>query len=155
MPRAIGFGLVCAGFAIVVAGCQMMPDPQFASLDRALRLRIVDVRPSERAGSADFRLELDNSGTTTAHACLGPGRNVDYRFGSSGGGTIAGVDHPGCVREFSIPPGGSMAWTETLRVSLSQGPGEVSARVQIVNPRRCSAVGCTAFDLRSQEFQVP
>jgi hypothetical protein len=59
------------------------------------------------------------------------------------------------MREFSIPPGGSMAWTETPRVSLSQGPGEVRVRVQIVNPRRCSSVGCAAFDLKSPAFQVP
>jgi hypothetical protein len=154
MRRTIGFALVCAGFASVLSGCQAMPDPAFAALERSMSLRIVEVRRSERGDSAEFTLELKNGGRAAANACLGPGRNVDYWFGSSGGSVMNWTHHPGCVREFSVPTGGSMVWNETAGVILPQG-GEVRVTVQILNPRRCSSVGCAAFDLRSQTFQVP
>jgi hypothetical protein len=60
------------------------------------------------------------------------------------------------MREFTIQPGGVMGWAETLELPrLSQGRVELEVDVQLVNPRRCSSVGCTAFDLKSNRFEIP
>jgi hypothetical protein len=60
------------------------------------------------------------------------------------------VDHPSCVREFELDPGGVLAWSETQDVTVPPGlPGEASIEVQILNPRRCSSVGCAGFMVES------
>jgi hypothetical protein len=125
----------------------MVPDPAFASLERALTLRLVEVRRNEGRGSTDYGLELKNGGTAPANACLGPGRRV-----SSGYSVI--IHDPGCVREFSIPPGGSMAWSETLEGTGYELSGEIHVAVEILNPRRCNW-GCPGFYLRSNVLRMP
>ena len=50
-----------------------------------------------------------------------------------------------------------MSWAETLEVPrLSHGRTEVEVTIQIVNPRRCGNWGnCVAFDLMSNQFEIP
>ena len=55
-----------AGLAVAVSGCEFMPDPEFAALERALTLRIVEARRGASGGSADFSLELANRGMAAA-----------------------------------------------------------------------------------------
>jgi hypothetical protein len=145
-----------AGFAAAVSGCEIMPDPEFAELKDALTFSIVEAKRNESGGSADFTFRLTNRGSTAANACLGPSRSMSYKVASSSGISSNFVSHPGCMREFTIQPGGVMGWTETLQVPrLSQGRVELEVDVQLVNPRRCSSVGCTAFDLKSNRFEIP
>ncbi len=60
------------------------------------------------------------------------------------------VDHPGCVREFTIEPGKTMRWRETLPVSgLSSGRVELGVEIEVVNPRRCGGFGCTSIQFKS------
>ena len=153
----LGLLLLFAGLAVAVSGCEFMPDPEFAALESALTLTIVDAKPSASGGSADFRFELTNRGSTSAKACLGPSRSVSYKVASSSGIRTIFVDHPGCTREFTIQSGGVMSWDETLEVPhLSQGRVEVEVSVQIVNPRRCGNWGsCAAIDLTSGQFEIP
>jgi hypothetical protein len=153
----LGSLLLFAGLALAVSGCEVMPDPEFAALESALTLSIVEAKRSGSGGSADFSFELTNRGGTSAKACLGPSRSVSYKVASSSGISSTLVDHPGCTREFTIQSGGAMSWDETLEVPrLSQGRVEVEVSVQIVNPRRCGSWGnCAAIDLKSNQFEIP
>ena len=155
--NALGSLLLFAGLAVAVSGCELMPDPEFAALEKALTLSIVGAKRSASGGSVDFRFELTNRGSTSAKACLGPSRSVSYKVSSSIGTSSTFVDHPGCMREFTIQSGGAMSWDEALEVPrLSQGLVEVEVSVQIVNPRRCGGWGsCATTDLRSNEFEIP
>jgi hypothetical protein len=145
--------LLYAGLSVIVSGCEMMPDPEFAALNSALTLSVVEARRGASAGSADFRFELTNRGSASAKACLGPSRSVSYKVSSSSGISSNFVDHPGCTRAFTIPPGGVMSW-EVPR--LSQGRVKVEVSVQIVNPRRCGGWGnCSAIELKSNELEIP
>ena len=157
LPRRLGALLLVGGLAVAGSGCEVMPDPEFAALGRALTLGIVDARRSASGSSADFSLELTNRGAAMARACLGPSRSVSYNVASSSGISSSFVDHPGCAREFTIRSGGVMSWHETLEVPrLSQGRVEVEVSVQIVNPRRCGSWGaCAAIDLKSNRFAIP
>src|SRR5512145_109143 len=108
--------LLLAGLAVAVSGCEIMPDREFAGLEKALTLRIAEAKRSASGGSVDFNFELTNRGSTSAKACLGPSRSVSYKVASSSGTSSRFVDHPGCTREFTIQPGGVMSWAETLEV---------------------------------------
>ena len=153
----LGSLFLFAGLAVAVSGCEVIPDPEFAGLERALTLRIVQAKRSASGDSADFSFELTNRGSTSANACLGPSRSVSYKAASSGGISSTFVDHPGCTREFAIQSGSVMSWDETLEVPrLSQGRVEVEVGVQIVNPWRCGSWGnCAAIDLKSNQFEIP
>ena len=145
-----------AGVAVAISGCDLMPDPEFAALKDVLTLSIVEAKRNESGGSADFTFRLTNRGSTAAKACLGLSRSVSYKLASSSGTSSNFVNHPGCMREFTIQPGGVMAWAETLDVPrLSHGRVELEVDVQLVNPRRCGSTGCTAFDLKSNRFEIP
>jgi hypothetical protein len=134
-----------------------MPDPEFAALKGVLTLSLVEAKRSESGASADVTFKMANRWSTTAKACLGPSRSVSYKVASSSGISSSFVDHPGCTREFTIQPGGEMTWAETLEVSrLSEGRVQLQVDVQIVNPRRCGSWGnCAAFDLKSNQFEIP
>jgi hypothetical protein len=152
----LGSLLLLAGLAVAVSDCEVMPDREFAALEGALTFRVAEAKRSASGSSVDFRFELTNRGSTSAKACLGPSRSVSYKFASSSGTSSNFVNHPGCTREFTIQPGGVMAWAETLEVPrLSQGRVELEVDVQLVNPRRCGSAGCTAFDLKSNRFEIP
>jgi len=149
--------LLLAGLGVAALGCEIVPDREFAALKEGLTVRIVDARRSVPGGSVDFSFELSNHGSTSGTACLGPSRSVSYKVGSSTGTTIHRVDHPGCMREFTIQSGGAMSWTETLEVPrLPDGRAEVEVSVQIVDPRRCGRwAACAAIDLKSNQFEIP
>jgi hypothetical protein len=145
-----------AGLAVALSGCELMPDSEFAALKDALTLSIIEAKRNESGGAADLTFRLTNRGNTPAKACLGPSRSVSYTVASSSGTSSHFVNHFGCMREFTIQPGGTMAWAEALEVPrLSQGRVELEVDVQLVNPRRCGSAGCTAFDLKSNRFQIP
>jgi hypothetical protein len=149
--------LLLAGLAVALSGCEIMPDREFAELETALILRIAEARRSASGGAVDFSFEMTNRGSTSAKACLGPSRRVSYKVASSSGISSRLVDHPGCTREFTIQPAGVMLWAETLEVPrLSEGRVELEVEVQVVNPRRCGSWGnCAAFDLKSNQFEIP
>jgi hypothetical protein len=148
------------GLALIAFGCEIMPDPQFSSLKDTLTLKIVEAKRST-GDSFEFSWELANRGSTSAKACLGPSRSVDYHVDYEGGsqGGISGdfVDHAGCTREFTIEPGSTMTWAETRQISdLREGRLEVAVRVQITNPNRCGSWGnCMSFDVESNRVHVP
>jgi hypothetical protein len=155
--NTLGSLLLVVGLGVVVSGCELIPDPEFAALESALTLRIVEVKRSASDASTDVRFELTNQGSTTAKACIGPSRSVSSKgsFWIETSGNF--VSHPGCAREFTIPSGGAMAWHEALEV-----PGryadrvEVEISVQIVNPQRCGGMGnCAAIYLKSNQFEIP
>jgi len=119
------------GLAVAASGCELMPDREFAALERTLALSIVEAKRSLSGGSANFSFELRNRGSTSAKACLGPSRSVSYKVASSSGISSTFVDHPGCMREFTIQSGGVMAWDETFEVPrLSQARVEVEVSVR-------------------------
>lgn len=153
MRRLLGTALVCTAVA-AFAGCDLLPDREFAALEGALTLRVVQITPLGLS-RARFDLELTNAGATRASACLGPGRSISVRNGSGGSGVGTGVSHPGCVREFELASGGVLAWSETQDVAVSPGvPTEASVEIQILNPKRCSSVGCAGFTVESPPFAL-
>jgi hypothetical protein len=147
--------------AVALAGCALMPDPAFDALPKELTLRVIDAKPSPSRSSIDFSFELTNKGRTTARACLGPSRSVAYHVDYNGGSSLGSwndlVDHPGCVRQFAIEPGGALTWDETIEIGeRRQGRLEVTVDVQITNPSRCGGWGnCSAFDLTSDKVGIP
>ena len=151
--------LLLAGLA--VSGCEIMPDPEFAALQDALTLKIVEAKRNASGLSLDFSFELANRGSRNAKACLGPSRSVDYHWefpGGSGGGIMSDfVDHAGCMREFSMPPGSLMSWAETIDMhEMRQERLEVTVQVQITNPNRCGGWGnCASFDVESNRVDIP
>jgi hypothetical protein len=148
---------ILAVLTAAVAGCEIVPDRQFAALEKGLTVKIVDATRSPSGGSVDFSFELANHGKSSGTACLGPSRSVSYKVGSLSGTTVHRVDHAGCMREFTIQSGGVMSWVETLEVPrLPDCRAEVEVSVQIVNPRRCGSLGrCAAIDLKSNHFEIP
>jgi hypothetical protein len=149
--------LMFAGLAVAASACKIMPDREFAAVEKAHTLNIADAKCSASGGSVDFSFELTNPGSTSAKACLGPSRSVSFTVAASSGTSSRLVDHPGCTREFTIQPGSVMSWAETLEVPrLSQGRVGLEVDVQIVNPRRCGSWGnCAAFDLNLNQFEIP
>lgn len=153
--------LLLAAVVLAIPGCELMPDPAFDALPKALTLKIVDAELRSSGASIDFSFELANRGSSTATACLGPSRSlhydVDYEGGSQGGIASYFVDHPGCTRAFTIESGSVLSWAETLDVGeLRQGRLEVKVDVQITNPNRCGGWGsCSAFDVTSNTFAIP
>ncbi len=153
----LGSILAMIGIAVVGAGCEFVPDPEFSALKDTLGLSIVAAKRNTAVGLLDFDLQLTNRGDSTAKACLGESRSVSSRAGSWSGTSSTFVDHPGCMREFTIAPGGNMAWRETLEVRhLPDEAVEAKVDVQIVKPRRCGNWGsCAAFELTSNEVSIP
>jgi len=149
--------LLLGGLAVAALGCEIVPDREFAVLEKRLTVRIVEATRSASGGSIDFSFELANHGSTSATACLGPSRSLSYKVGSLSGTSVHRVDHPGCMREFTIQSGGVMLWTETLEVTrLPAGRVEVEVTVQIANPRRCGqSRACAVIDLKSNQFEIP
>jgi hypothetical protein len=99
---------------------------------------------------------LTNGGHQAVNACLGPSRSVWYDTSGPSGVRSTLVDHPGCVREFTIQLGGDMAWSEVLEVPhLSEHHVEVEVSVELVNPRRCSGGSSASTSLRSNKRIVP
>ena len=152
MRRTINTLRSVAALAVLAAGtgCDFLPDPEFAGIERALELTIVEADRGQAADSFDFELDLKNRSESTVKACLGPSRNVSYKTTSGGGSSFDFVDHPGCVREFAIESGRTMRWRETIGVTgLYGGKVEVEIEVEIVNPRRCGGYGCAAIQIKS------
>ena len=101
----LGSLLLFAVLVVAVSGCEIMPDPEFAALESALTVSIVEAKRSASGASVNFRFELTNRGVRLQKACLGPSRSVSYKVPSSSGISSTFVDHPGCTREFAIQPG--------------------------------------------------
>jgi hypothetical protein len=159
--RQVGSLLLIGNIAVAASGCDLLPDPEFSALPESLILNIVEATRKGSGNLGDFRFELTNRGSSHARACFGPNRTVYYETGLgsggiSGGSSMSVLDHPGCIREFTIQPGAVLAWDETLEVpSLSSGRVGVEVSIQIVNPRRCGGLGCPEFEVKSNHFEIP
>lgn len=142
--------------ALAASGCDLLPDPQFAQVGHSLKLMIAKVDRSESGTSAEFVFTLTNGGPEAVNACLGPSRSVWYDTSGAGGVSSTWVDHPGCMSEFTIEPDRDMTWSEVLDVPhLSETRVDVEVEVEVVNPRRCGAFGCTSTTLRSKKQRIP
>ena len=142
--------------ALSASGCHLLPDGQFTQVGQSLKLKIATAERSESGTSATFVFILTNSGTRAVNACLGPSRSVWYDTSGPSGVSTTWVDHPGCMREFAIEPGRDMTWSEVLDVShLSETRVDVEVEVEVVNPRRCGAVGCASTRLESNKQRIP
>lgn len=160
MPKTAGSlrsFLLCAGITVALSGCEIVPDREFSALKDTLTLSIVAAERRESGESVDFTFILRNRGSRPALACLGPARSVSYEVASSSGVSFSFVNHPACMREFTIQPGREMTWAETLEVpQLPEGRVQLQIDVQIMNSQRCGGwVKCATFDLKSNEFEIP
>lgn len=140
---------------LAASACRMLPDRQFEKIGDSLKLKLVKIERSESGPSAKFVFTLANGGPDAVSACLGPGRSVSYQTSGYGGTSFTWIDHPGCVREFTITPAGEMTWSEVLEVpNVSEGRGSFEVAVEVVNPRRCDGAGCTSIRLTSDKQTI-
>jgi hypothetical protein len=147
--------VMVAALAIATLGCELLPDLEFAQIERSLELTIVEVQPLPSGNSSEFVLRFTNKGQSVATACLGPSRSVWYDTAGPSGVSSESVDHPGCAREFTVRPGQSMTWSETLEVPhLTERRVEVAVSVQVVNPRQCSGWGCASTEFKSNTREI-
>lgn len=141
--------------AILISACELLPDSRLAATARSLDLTVTAANRVGRGDSAAFVFAVANRGREAINACLGPSRSVSYYSTSGLGTSFSFVDHPGCVRAFTIQPGENMTWSETLEVPrLSQGRVEVEVGVQVANPQRCGRFGCSTIELRSDRYLI-
>lgn len=143
--------------ALVVSGCTLLPDREFAQIGQSLKLRIEKAKRTESGKSIEFVFTIANEGRNAVNACLGPSRSVSYTTSTAGGGSAGGVsfmsvDHPGCMKEFTMPPGRDMSWSEVIDVPhISESRVDVEVVVEVVNPRRCGGWGCRSARLTSDK----
>jgi len=71
------------GSLVALSGCEAILDPDFAALESALVLSIVEASRKTSDDSAEFSFELRNPRSASAKACLGASRSVSYKVGSS------------------------------------------------------------------------
>jgi len=149
--------------ALAASACDVLPDRQFARIADSLKVRIERVTRSKSGTSAEFVFTITNGGSHAVNACLGPSRAVWYKVGTSGPSGVSSnwIDHPGCMKEFTMEPGRDMTWSEVLKVPyLSETPVEggveveVEVEVEVVNPRRCGSFGCTSTSLKSNKQNI-
>ena len=133
-----------------MVGCGSNADQQLIRIVESLELTIVHARFMDSREAIELEMSLRNKSQAAAVACLGPGRIV---ASSTGAVEMTMVDHPGCLREFTILPGKTMKWSE--RFEAETGPDcrdvnvDVEIEVEVVNPRRCGSVGCSSTWLKS------
>ena len=148
-------GAILGLLAILVTGCELLPDMRLATIARSLDLTVTAANRVGSGDSAAFVFAVANRGREAINACLGPSRSVLYHSSSGLGTSFTFVDHPGCVQEFTIQPGETMTWPETLEVPrLSQGRVEVEVGIQIANPQRCGCFGCSTIELKSKQYVI-
>jgi hypothetical protein len=149
--------IATAAMAAHAVGCASVADQQLARIARSLELTVVRARVTDSRDGIELDLSLRNRGNSAAVACLGPGRSVSS---SAGAGMMTLVDHPGCVREFTIPPGEAMTWSERLDTQAPSEAGagqdvQVEVEIEIVNPRRCGSFGCSSTWLKPAAVRIP
>ena len=146
-------------FILGGSACSWMPasvDPEFLALERTLRLEIASAARLFDSGAAEVTYKLSNQGTGVAKACLGPGRDVTFRASGSSWSSLRFVHHAGCVKEFTLQPGGDMTWREELEIApKSQGSVEIEVEIEILNPRTCGSPGCSSVQVRSKPYSIP
>jgi hypothetical protein len=131
-------------------------DPQLKVYEASLTLTIEHIDVIDQISSeARIRLKLSNDSKETITACLGPSRTVSYQGSGTGGALMASVDHPGCMRAFTLGPARSMSWQEMLKIGSVGGGSKIEVNVEIVNPKQCGGWGCTATDVRSNAYVLP
>lgn len=142
--------------AIAASGCDWLPDPQFARVGDSLKLKIVKVSRSASGTSAEFVFTVSNGGRHAVNACLGPSRSVSVETSGPQATSFTFVNHPGCMREFTLEPGRDMTWSEVIDVPhLSETRVNVEVDVEVVNPRRCGGAGCRSTRLKSNKQTIP
>jgi hypothetical protein len=147
-----------AGLALALSAtsCMLLPDLTLIGVKRAVSLTIAEARRASTGESTEFTFVLTNRGTSAVAACLGPSRMVSYDTTGPIGSSSTWVDHPGCMQEFSLQPGGTYRWSESLDVPHRfAGPTELEVEVEIVNPNRCDGWGCSSTNLTSTKLTIP
>jgi len=148
--------LMILALALDASACNLLPDPQFARIADSLKLKIVKVSRSESGTSAEFVFSVSNGGPHAVNACLGPSRSVSVETSGPQATSFHSVDHPGCMREFTLEPGRDITWSEVIEVPhLSETRVDVEVDVEVVNPRRCDGWGCRATRLKSDKQRIP
>jgi hypothetical protein len=140
--------LIAAALALIPAtGCSLLPDPELAIYRRALVLELIGAK-STAAGSVVVDLKLSHRGDRTIDACIGPSRSLSARSAGGSASSLEFTHHAGCVRNFRLAPGGELVWPETFeRFSKTSTDAKLEVSIEILNPRRCGATGCSRTTL--------
>lgn len=89
---------------------------------------------------------VQNQGTQRIEACVGEERSVH----SGTKGVLQIVDHPYCLKLFSLEPQAYVEWTEEIGVpDVAPGQIHLSIEVAIVDPNACERYGCYRMTLRT------
>lgn len=142
--------LVIGALASTGGACVSTYDAQLELYEQALQLTIETLELPMDAPEVEFSLRIANRGAQIVDACLGWSRAVSIQSEGRGGTSSRSVDHPGCVTPFSLEPGGELAWVEALKAPVaSPGPARLEITIEVLNPKRCDAFGCSSTKLRA------
>ena len=66
------------------------------------------------------------------------------------------IDHPGCDRPFTLPPGGTYEWVQQIEIPRSVGAGRlrINGWLYIVQPGNCGPYGCRGNSVTSELIEL-
>jgi len=146
----LAVALVTIGLASSCASAHKRFLREAPEWQRALVLSATVPPVVESARPATVTFRVQNQGARKIDGCIGSARSVS----SNGIGVIRLVDHPYCLKQFSLVPQAHVEWTEELSLP-DVAPGRVflSIEVQIVHPRACERkFGCYATDISTGAY---
>lgn len=140
---------VFAAVMIVAAGCSSLSRPQ--SLE-SLRLTATPQERSVRAGDRMTVLySLMNAGTKQITGCMTFKAGYDLWGASGVRQNINTVDHAGCIENFKLQPGKSIAWSTDFTVpDVGAGLATFDGWIQVAVPNTCDEYGCDQRVIRSE-----
>jgi hypothetical protein len=146
---------VAGGCAATASKPAAQPRPGFGQglhLDMSLGRALV---VGDRSVAANFT--LTNEGSAAFDGCFGPEWGVNLILqGGRDAGHLEIVDHPGCIKRFSLSPGERIEWSQTVALAdLRAGEAKVNGWLKVVDPRACDQkFGCYDASVTSRLMTI-
>jgi hypothetical protein len=133
---------IVAGGALVACASNV---PDTRPFEKGLKLDVSLASTRVREGeTTDLALRLSNISTAPLDACVAEGWTYHVFGTKRDAGHASVIDHPGCVRRFSLKPGESLEWAMPITIGeVGPGPARLFASVQISLLKGCHELyGC-------------
>ena len=127
--------------ALVLTGCHVRHSFRLTRLERDLQPKLVLDHSAARSGDdVSGTYTVTNVGQDTLELCFGASHRVAVRDQ----GSLYDIDHPTCASQpVRLRSGESVSARLVVTVpDLASGAATVSGAVEVLDPARCSAVGC-------------
>jgi hypothetical protein len=136
--------------AVLTVACSASAPPGVAQprpgFGKGLHLEMATQQPiaaGDRSLVADFT--LTNRGSEEFDGCFGPewGINLILENGRDAGSREM-VDHPNCIKRFTLPPGEKIEWSKTIDFeNLPLCRAKFNGWIKVVDPKACDRqYGC-------------